>query len=151
MLSIHYFLSTFCLTLKALSASGLRALRYAREVEGVGQVVALDNDKGNFLVTVISKSYFRMFLVKNKTKVKKSCKKSKVYEIVRLSVIHINGYLYAHTSYMHEELTVVSDHKALYFHKVFNKWILEYCQCLTVGTTPNLIRKVPLPCTGRGS
>ncbi|CBI16939.3 hypothetical protein AAG906_013372 [Vitis piasezkii] len=31
--------------LEALSASGLRALRYAREVEGVGQVVALDNDK----------------------------------------------------------------------------------------------------------
>lgn len=32
---------------QALSASGLRALRYAREVEGIGQVVALDNDKGN--------------------------------------------------------------------------------------------------------
>lgn len=48
MLSIHYFLSNSCLNLKALSASGLRALRYAREVEGVGQVVALDNDKGNF-------------------------------------------------------------------------------------------------------
>lgn len=31
-----------------MSASGLRALRYAREVEGIGQVVALDNDKGNF-------------------------------------------------------------------------------------------------------
>lgn len=31
--------------LEALSASGLRALRYAREVEGVGSVVALDNDK----------------------------------------------------------------------------------------------------------
>lgn len=31
---------------QALSASGLRALRYAREVEGIGQVVALDNDKG---------------------------------------------------------------------------------------------------------
>uniref|UniRef100_M4CWS5 tRNA (guanine(26)-N(2))-dimethyltransferase n=1 Tax=Brassica campestris TaxID=3711 RepID=M4CWS5_BRACM len=30
--------------LEALSASGLRALRYAREVEGIGQVVALDND-----------------------------------------------------------------------------------------------------------
>ncbi|KAF2544243.1 hypothetical protein F2Q68_00033305 [Brassica cretica] len=28
----------------ALSASGLRALRYAREIEGIGQVVALDND-----------------------------------------------------------------------------------------------------------
>lgn len=32
--------------MQALSASGLRALRYAREVEGIGQVVALDNDKG---------------------------------------------------------------------------------------------------------
>ncbi|KAL8124711.1 hypothetical protein AgCh_012386 [Apium graveolens] len=31
--------------LEALSASGLRAIRYAREVEGIGQVVALDNDK----------------------------------------------------------------------------------------------------------
>ncbi|KAJ8557211.1 hypothetical protein K7X08_002836 [Anisodus acutangulus] len=31
--------------LEALSASGLRALRYAREVEGIGLVVALDNDK----------------------------------------------------------------------------------------------------------
>ncbi|CAN1319725.1 Probable tRNA (guanine(26)-N(2))-dimethyltransferase 1 [Linum perenne] len=31
--------------LEALSASGLRALRYAREIEGIGQVVALDNDK----------------------------------------------------------------------------------------------------------
>jgi len=29
-----------------LSASGLRALRYAREIEGIGQVVALDNDLG---------------------------------------------------------------------------------------------------------
>nr|GLL39138.1 probable tRNA (guanine(26)-N(2))-dimethyltransferase 1 [Ipomoea trifida] len=33
--------------LEALSASGLRALRYAREVEEVGQVVALDNDKAS--------------------------------------------------------------------------------------------------------
>ena len=32
---------------QALSASGLRALRYAREVEGIGQVVALDNDEGD--------------------------------------------------------------------------------------------------------
>ncbi|XP_057820427.1 tRNA (guanine(26)-N(2))-dimethyltransferase 2 isoform X2 [Cryptomeria japonica] len=31
--------------LEALAASGLRALRYAREVEGVGSVVAIDNDK----------------------------------------------------------------------------------------------------------
>ncbi|KAK6152640.1 hypothetical protein DH2020_012279 [Rehmannia glutinosa] len=30
--------------LEALSASGLRALRYAREVDGIGQVVALDKD-----------------------------------------------------------------------------------------------------------
>ncbi|KAG6398424.1 hypothetical protein SASPL_139884 [Salvia splendens] len=33
--------------LLALSASGLRALRYAREVEGIGKVVALDNDKAS--------------------------------------------------------------------------------------------------------
>ncbi|KAL7135633.1 hypothetical protein ABFS83_11G111100 [Erythranthe nasuta] len=33
--------------LEALSASGLRALRYAREVDGIGQVVALDNDKSS--------------------------------------------------------------------------------------------------------
>ncbi|XP_058228183.1 tRNA (guanine(26)-N(2))-dimethyltransferase 2 isoform X2 [Rhododendron vialii] len=33
--------------LEALSASGLRALRYAREIEGIGQVVALDNDKAS--------------------------------------------------------------------------------------------------------
>ncbi|MQL69096.1 hypothetical protein Taro_001423 [Colocasia esculenta] len=31
--------------LEALAASGLRSLRYAREIEGIGQVVALDNDK----------------------------------------------------------------------------------------------------------
>ncbi|KAL8471820.1 hypothetical protein ACS0TY_029162 [Phlomoides rotata] len=31
--------------LEALSASGLRALRYAREIDEIGQVVALDNDK----------------------------------------------------------------------------------------------------------
>ncbi|XP_077211258.1 tRNA (guanine(26)-N(2))-dimethyltransferase 1-like [Tasmannia lanceolata] len=31
--------------LEALAASGLRALRYAREVEGIGQVIATDNDK----------------------------------------------------------------------------------------------------------
>ncbi|KAK6928070.1 tRNA methyltransferase, Trm1 [Dillenia turbinata] len=33
--------------LEALSASGLRALRYVREIEGIGQVVALDNDKAS--------------------------------------------------------------------------------------------------------
>ncbi|KAJ6369840.1 hypothetical protein OIU76_028151 [Salix suchowensis] len=33
--------------LEALSASGLRSLRYAREVEGIGKVVALDNDKAS--------------------------------------------------------------------------------------------------------
>jgi tRNA G26 N,N-dimethylase Trm1 len=32
--------------LKALAASGLRALRYAKEVAEVGSVVACDNDKG---------------------------------------------------------------------------------------------------------
>lgn len=31
--------------LEALAASGLRALRYAREIDGVGSVVALDNDE----------------------------------------------------------------------------------------------------------
>uniref|UniRef100_A0A2N9HV00 tRNA (guanine(26)-N(2))-dimethyltransferase n=1 Tax=Fagus sylvatica TaxID=28930 RepID=A0A2N9HV00_FAGSY len=31
--------------LEALAASGLRSLRYAREIEGIGQVVAVDNDK----------------------------------------------------------------------------------------------------------
>ncbi|KAL5702047.1 methylamine--glutamate N-methyltransferase [Ranunculus cassubicifolius] len=33
--------------LEALAASGLRALRYAREVDGIGQVTALDNDKAS--------------------------------------------------------------------------------------------------------
>lgn len=33
--------------LEALAASGLRALRYAREVEGIGQVIAVDNDKAS--------------------------------------------------------------------------------------------------------
>ncbi|KAL0450434.1 UNVERIFIED_CONTAM: putative tRNA (guanine(26)-N(2))-dimethyltransferase 2 [Sesamum latifolium] len=33
--------------LEALSASGLRALRYAREVDGIDKVVALDNDKAS--------------------------------------------------------------------------------------------------------
>lgn len=33
--------------LEALSASGLRALRYAREVDGIGQIVAVDNDKAS--------------------------------------------------------------------------------------------------------
>jgi tRNA (guanine26-N2/guanine27-N2)-dimethyltransferase len=33
--------------LEALSASGLRALRYAREIDGIGQVVAVDNDKAS--------------------------------------------------------------------------------------------------------
>ncbi|KAF6140078.1 hypothetical protein GIB67_001819 [Kingdonia uniflora] len=33
--------------LEALSASGLRSLRYAREIEGIGQVVAVDNDKAS--------------------------------------------------------------------------------------------------------
>jgi tRNA G26 N,N-dimethylase Trm1 len=35
-----------CFYLKALAASGLRALRYAKEVAEVGSVVACDNDKG---------------------------------------------------------------------------------------------------------
>ena len=33
--------------MQALAASGLRALRYAKEIEQVGSVVACDNDKGN--------------------------------------------------------------------------------------------------------
>ncbi|KAK1268970.1 putative tRNA (guanine(26)-N(2))-dimethyltransferase 1 [Acorus gramineus] len=33
--------------LEALAASGLRAIRYAREVDGIGQVIALDNDKAS--------------------------------------------------------------------------------------------------------
>jgi tRNA (guanine26-N2/guanine27-N2)-dimethyltransferase len=41
-------MSTFFVTIQALAASGLRSLRYAREIEGIGQVVALDNDKGGY-------------------------------------------------------------------------------------------------------
>lgn len=41
------------MTVQALAASGLRSLRYAREVEGIGQVVALDNDKGEYLYFII--------------------------------------------------------------------------------------------------
>jgi tRNA (guanine26-N2/guanine27-N2)-dimethyltransferase len=37
--------------LEALAASGLRSLRYAREVDGLEKVVALDNDKGNAQVS----------------------------------------------------------------------------------------------------
>jgi len=37
------------LNVQALAASGLRSLRYAREIEGIGQVVAVDNDKGCYL------------------------------------------------------------------------------------------------------
>ena len=33
--------------MQALAASGLRAIRYAKEVEQVGSVIACDNDKGN--------------------------------------------------------------------------------------------------------
>ncbi|RWW75193.1 hypothetical protein BHE74_00016799 [Ensete ventricosum] len=36
--------------LEALAASGLRALRYGCEVDGIGQVIALDNDKGIFIL-----------------------------------------------------------------------------------------------------
>ncbi|TVU47589.1 hypothetical protein EJB05_07195, partial [Eragrostis curvula] len=35
------------IVLEALAASGLRSLRYAREVEGLGKVVATDNDKAS--------------------------------------------------------------------------------------------------------
>jgi tRNA (guanine26-N2/guanine27-N2)-dimethyltransferase len=37
--------------MQALAASGLRSLRYAREVDGLEKVVALDNDKGNAQVS----------------------------------------------------------------------------------------------------
>lgn len=46
--------------IQALSASGLRALRYAREVEGIGQVVALDNDKGASMV-ILSSDFILQF------------------------------------------------------------------------------------------
>ncbi|KZV51614.1 putative tRNA (guanine(26)-N(2))-dimethyltransferase 2 [Dorcoceras hygrometricum] len=42
--------------LEALSASGLRALRYALEVDGIGQVVALDNDSNANLTPSIAAS-----------------------------------------------------------------------------------------------
>lgn len=41
--------------LQALAASGLRALRYAREVEGLGAVIALDNDRGIILSFLLPK------------------------------------------------------------------------------------------------
>jgi tRNA G26 N,N-dimethylase Trm1 len=40
--------------LQALAASGLRALRYAQEVEGIGKVVALDIEEGALSVLHIS-------------------------------------------------------------------------------------------------
>jgi N2,N2-dimethylguanosine tRNA methyltransferase len=40
--------------LQALAASGLRALRYAQEVEGIGKVVALDIEEGTLSVLHIS-------------------------------------------------------------------------------------------------
>lgn len=46
--------SSCILKFQALSASGLRALRYAREIEGIGQVVALDNDLGNFFLNLMN-------------------------------------------------------------------------------------------------
>jgi hypothetical protein len=39
--------------MQALAASGLRSLRYAREVDGLEKVVALDNDKGNTQVSLL--------------------------------------------------------------------------------------------------
>jgi tRNA (guanine26-N2/guanine27-N2)-dimethyltransferase len=35
-----------------LAASGLRAIRYALEVDGIGEVIAVDNNDGTFLVFV---------------------------------------------------------------------------------------------------
>lgn len=52
--------------MKALAASGLRALRYAREIDGIGQVVALDNDKGKhcffipYRVVISLRQHFRL-------------------------------------------------------------------------------------------
>ena len=37
------------MNVQALAASGLRSLRYAREIEEIGQVVAVDNDTGCYL------------------------------------------------------------------------------------------------------
>lgn len=43
--------------IQALAASGLRALRYAKEVDQVGSVVACDNDKG---ITRIDKLHVKV-------------------------------------------------------------------------------------------
>ena len=37
-----------------MAASGLRSLRYAREVEGIGKIVALDIDKGTIVAISVS-------------------------------------------------------------------------------------------------
>jgi tRNA (guanine26-N2/guanine27-N2)-dimethyltransferase len=52
----NHFATTFFLDTQALSASGLRSLRYACEVEGIGKVVALDNDKGKYFGCLTSGS-----------------------------------------------------------------------------------------------
>lgn len=48
--------------MQALAASGLRALRYAREVDGIGQVIALDNDKGALTLFFLLLFIFMYFL-----------------------------------------------------------------------------------------
>ncbi|XP_066353263.1 tRNA (guanine(26)-N(2))-dimethyltransferase 1-like isoform X2 [Miscanthus floridulus] len=44
---LHKKNAVFYNPVQALAATGLRSLRYAREVEGLGKVVALDNDKAS--------------------------------------------------------------------------------------------------------
>jgi tRNA G26 N,N-dimethylase Trm1 len=38
---------------QALAASGLRSIRYALEVDGVGEVIAVDNNEGAFVCLTI--------------------------------------------------------------------------------------------------
>lgn len=47
-----------------MAASGLRSLRYAREVEGIGKIVALDIDKGTlFNRPCVTMFYLFLFLL----------------------------------------------------------------------------------------
>lgn len=50
------------MNIQALAASGLRSIRYAREVDGIDQVIAVDNDKGNAIWLSIL-SYLCIFLM----------------------------------------------------------------------------------------
>jgi len=55
------------MNLQALAASGLRSIRYALEIDEIGQVVALDRDKGVFSLFKLVPSYvvFCYFADKN--------------------------------------------------------------------------------------